>query len=98
MRIPKRFKLGAQTFEVTYKKDLAESENLLGCIRFGTGEITLQPAKKGLLSKEMAGEVFVHEMVHGIFSKVFDDNIDTEANVSAVATMLYQALVTMEYK
>ena len=98
MKIPKRFTLGGQTITVEYEEGLGVDKGLLGCIQFGTNQITLQPVMKGLITKTMAEEVFVHEMVHGIFNKCMPEEADTEQNVSAVATLLYQALTTMEYK
>lgn len=98
MKIPKRFQLGGQTIKVELHQTLAVDEGLLGYFKMGVCEIGLQIPAKGILTKEMAGEVFLHEMVHAIFNKTISDEANTEEAVAGFAAFLHQALTTMEYK
>jgi hypothetical protein len=97
MRIPKKFQLGGNTYTVELVEDLAETENLLGYVRYGTSEIKLQTVKKGLLHKKEQEQVFIHELVHAIFDRTLGES-HNEAVVQAVASHLHHALTTMEYK
>jgi hypothetical protein len=97
MRIPKRFQLGGNTYTVEMVKDLAEKDNLLGCVRYGTSSIQLQTVKKGFFHKVEQEHVFIHELVHAILDRSLGDE-HTEAVVQSIASHLHQALTTMEYK
>jgi hypothetical protein len=72
-------------------KDLAETENLLGYVRYGTSEIKLQTVKKGFFHKKEQEQVFIHELVHAIFDRALGEN-HNEAVVQAVASHLHHAL------
>jgi len=104
MRVPKRFKLYAQTIEVSYDTKACIESDCYGLTIFNRNKILLKPGtKEEPRSKQQIEKTFYHELIHWILffstpahDKEFDLYRD-EGLVDTIANLLQQAVNTMEY-
>jgi hypothetical protein len=97
MRIPKRFKLFAQTIRVEYKEDLTQKNDCIGQTKYRSGKIILQSTNPHF-NKTRQEQTFYHELIHWIFNVLKEENLDNnEKLVEQMSCLLHQALTTAEY-
>ena len=98
MKIPKSFKLMGLKITVEFKDDLASEEGFDGLAKYITQEILLQPSLKGrIIPNEGIEQSFIHELVHHILHSMESKLRSDESFVNLFASLLHQALATMEY-
>jgi len=101
MKIPKRFKLFGRTITVEDDPRLIDKEDWQGMTNYRQSKIVLQPSKgeninRAPQDKEMT---FFHELVHWIYYVMEEHELGkNEKHVEIFSQLLYQALITMEYK
>lgn len=99
MKIPRRFKLHGHTIEVVSDNKLDSRFGNTGEARYTTHEIALQPncdtfSRPGTFQQQ----VFCHELVHWILHEMYESELrGNEKFVDKFASLLHQALTTMEY-
>ena len=106
MKIPKRFKLMGQTIEVEYQSDHFRDNGWEGTASYRRNKIILQPNSDAVpLKPEMLEQTFMHELVHFVlyhsgaaYTGKRDYMHQDEGFVDLTASLLHQALTTMEYE
>jgi hypothetical protein len=100
MQIPKRFKLFGQTIEVKEDPNLWHDQNYVGLADYRNNRITLQSTTEGCSCPvEQIEQTFCHELLHHLFDKGgYADDRGNEDKVDMLASLLHQALTTMEYE
>jgi predicted SprT family Zn-dependent metalloprotease len=105
MRVPKRFRLMGQIIDVVYRPDQFRDSGWEGVASYQTNQIVLQPSSDAVpLKPEALEQTFLHEMVHFIlyhsgaaYTGKRDYMHQDEGFVDLTASLLHQALTTMEY-
>lgn len=103
MIIPARFKLLGETITVRYDADLNLLHDSFGQARYRKNEIVIQPNVDGCpRTVEQLDQTFCHELVHHILYAGGEDEFEPplhrrEFFVDRLASLLHQALTTMEY-
>lgn len=107
LRIPKRFKLLGHTIEVKLDPKLQSDRNWAGAASYEDSEITLQPITESTpRSKTKYEQTFCHELIHHLLwhgGAAINHRLDgeyihqKEEFVDLLASLLHQALTTMEY-
>jgi hypothetical protein len=100
MQIPKRFKLFGQTIEVKESHSLWHGMNYVGLADYRNNSITLQVHSDAVsVPAEQIEQTFCHELFHHLFDKGgYADDRGNEDKVDMLASLLHQALTTMEYE
>ena len=100
MKIPKRFKLYGYTFDVEYKDDLMDEENFEGMAKLRGNKIYIQSVNSSFSRpKEHLERTFLHELVHVILFQMYENDMGRDEKfVETFASLLHQAIITMEYK
>jgi len=107
--IPLFFKLMGKTIKVRYDANLHHQDNKHGYASYRRDEIVIQPNCEGIdFTQDNVEETFIHELVHHICyyagnviqHKMGKDEYlhQDEAFVELFASLLHQALTTMEYE
>lgn len=100
IKIPKRFKLYAQTIEVIFNEKECTREDALGLSYNDENRIYLSElsGRANQLPDEKIEQTFHHELVHQIFDKAgYRELSKDEKLVSVFSNLLHQALNTFEY-
>jgi hypothetical protein len=98
LRIPQSFMLHGQKISVIYEPPLVYKNGNRGEARFSTNQIALQNNSDGNpIPQSSIEQTFCHEMVHYILNEMGNKLKDDERFVDLFASLLHQALVTMEY-
>ena len=101
-RIPKQFKLYGRTIKVVFVSKMIHDRDAVGLAVYRENKIKLQKSttSRPILCAQLE-QAFCHEMSHFIFECVGTPKTpapnDDEDYVDAVASLLHQALTTMEY-
>lgn len=106
MKIPKRFKLMGQTIDVEFQADHFRDSGWEGTASYRRNKIMLQSNSDAVpLKPEMLEQTFMHELVHFIlyhsgaaYTGKKDYMHQDEGFVDLTASLLHQALTTMEYE
>ncbi len=100
MKIPTKFKLMGQTFNVEYNKDLINERDLVGVAKLRLNKIELQPNVGGIpITDEQLGHTFCHELVHCILGVLGEKELkENEKFVDTFGGLLFQMLETSEYE
>lgn len=100
MRIPKRFKLYAQTIEVEYDEKLLHRDDARGMAFYRDCKIKLQPAcDANPIPQGQIEQTFCHELLHFLFNAAgYTEDRADEEKVDRLAHLLHQALETCEYE
>ena len=100
MKIPKSFKLFGQTIDVVIIDDLTQKTGGVGMAHINCNTIAIQPDATGYTRKEdQLHETFLHELTHMILHHMSEDALkENEKFVDIFASLLHQALTTMEYE
>ena len=98
-KIPARFQLFGHTIEVEWQDTLIDKSNNSGQARYREYKILLQSGDERHHNRPDSDreQVFCHELVHWILSQMNDDKYDNEVFVDVFASLLHQALTTMEH-
>ncbi len=90
MEIPKSVKIGGMVYRVEDNNGLATNEGLIGRILYHSGLIELDST----VSKERKEQVFVHELLHGVFYEAGYEGQDEqmEEMVDRLGKVLHQVL------
>lgn len=87
MEIPKTVKIAGIIYKVEEVEDLAAIQGIIGRLLEDKAIISLEKS----LSKERKEQVFVHEVLHGIFREAGFDSQDEDL-INRVAIVLHQVL------
>ncbi len=87
MEIPKKVKIAGIVYTVEEVKGMADNEGLLGRIVHEAGSMYLDKD----MSQERKEQVFVHEVLHGIFKEAGYEEHDEDL-INRVAIVLHQVL------
>lgn len=100
MKIPKRFKLLGHTITVEYDSMLDGRNGCIGEARYTTNSIALQPNTDTFNRPVSQQEqVFLHELTHHILNEMNEHELrGNEKFVDIFASLLHQALTSMEYE
>jgi predicted SprT family Zn-dependent metalloprotease len=99
MKLPTHFKLHGITYTVRLDDNLITNNDNLGEAGYRRSEIVLQKVLPGVaITEQRFEQVFYHELVHLIMHEMHDKHRDNEAFVDVFASLLHQALSTMEYE
>lgn len=95
MKIPKKFQIFGQTYQVKWSDDLPHS-NCYG--RYIPGENTLELTTKPY-PKTLIEQTFIHELLHCILDVLSEDKLYTnEKLIDTVASCLHQVLESGVYE
>jgi hypothetical protein len=107
IKIPKSFYLFGEKIQVTFSETYFGSENPmgLGFCSYRENKIYLRPSSESWpLSQDQIEQTFCHELMHMIIVHSQDtlkdhENLhDNEGFINISASLLHQALATMEYE
>jgi hypothetical protein len=99
MKLPTHFKLHGITYTVRIDDNLITNNDNLGEAGYRRSEIVLQKVLPGVsITEGRQEQVFYHELVHLILHEMHDKNRDDEPFVGVFASLLHQAMITMEYR
>ena len=99
MKIPRRFKIFAKTWEVRRSTKIDLEDGNYGICHPRKNEITVATPMKGIPTPTDVEVTFCHELTHTILDEVhYPDLYKDEAFVERFSKALHQALTTMEYK
>lgn len=98
-KIPKAFYLHGQRIVVNGVDHIGAENGTLGEARIAKNEIVLQNNSNGYArSASQIEQTFLHELVHFILSHMDQEELCGEEKfVNGFASLLHQAMVTMEY-
>jgi len=99
--IPTSLQLGGMTIEVQHvDKCRDNSIDVDGQARYADGIIEIKKGNEtGKFTEQYKQYIFFHELVHHILNSISEEDLrHNEKFVSQFATMLYQAIKTMEEK
>ena len=99
MKIPKRFKLMGRTIKVKYEKKIRFRKDWAGSAIYREHKITIQSSSKEFpLSRDDIEQSFLHELTHWILYMGQKDKLNSDEDfVDLFASLLHQAITTMEY-
>ena len=101
MKIPKKFKLFGETITVEYVLDLIEKHERMGQAIYRENKIQLLDIDNDTYSTKPTVHIeqtFFHELIHFILTKMnLNDLSADEKFVDVFASLLHQAMTTMEY-
>lgn len=96
MKIPKRFQLFGHTIDVNWCDDLLIRTNNVGEAHYNFNEIKLDVMHDR--PESYKEQVFLHEVLHLILNQIGEDELrENEKFIDLLASLLHQALTTMEY-
>jgi len=96
--IPKSLMLHGQLIEVVFDDNLCAREGNRGENHNGYNKIVLQSHVAGdPQPQSWIEQAFLHELVHDILYHMESEKNDDEKFVNLFASLLHQALTTMEY-
>lgn len=99
MKIPKRFKLFATTWEIEWDNEKSNDHSRYGSSHYSESKIVLSTTQgMTALSEDRIIDTFYHEKVHAILNSMKEDELsDNERFVDVFAKLLRQADETAEY-
>ena len=107
MKIPKSFKLAGQTIRVQFeskirgsKRDNGSEVEVIGLAEYDANRIRLQKTAGGkIMPQDKIEQAFMHELIHHLLSVMGENKLSgNEKFVDTFASLLHQALTTMEYE
>lgn len=98
IKIPKRFKLFATTYNVVFDNEQMNELGYYGLCSYSEAKITLSTTKgKTPLSDDRIKDTFYHEKVHAILDMMNNELSNNEQFVDTFAKLLRQSDETTEY-
>ena len=104
-QIPKRFQLYGHTITVDLVTKLRATHDITGCAIFRENRIEVQPSVEGVeRPRSQVESTFFHELVHWIFylsngsDEIKPELHEREGLVDRCASLLHQAITTMEFE
>lgn len=94
IKIPKKVRILARTYDVNFVPNLTTDKNCSGEIAFREQIIRLQPSSESMpRHHEMIEAAFFHELIHGcLYELNYSDLQNDEGFVDRLANVIYAAL------
>jgi len=88
VKVPKKIKVGARTYAITFKENLLRDDGNRGCVYWHKQTVEISP----ILHKEQKDVTFLHECIHIIDEHMAGRTGLSEEVTNSIAEGLYQLL------